>query len=136
MLALSGVLPARNRWLPERGERRRASDLAAHTTRWLACGVLVQVQDVCAASDDATPQRTAGDSDTTAAHRPMERGRDWLAPTAPASPDRLPPRQALASLPSRPHRAIPGVVQGSLSGAERSGQAQIAGQAPPQPGSR
>src|SRR5712691_9407181 len=105
MLAQSGVLPARNRWPPERGERRRVSDLAAHTMRSLAGGVLVQAQDVCAASDGATLLRRADGSGTTAAHRPMERGRDWPALTAPASPGRLPLRHARQLWP---HRVIPG----------------------------
>src|SRR6516164_896352 len=129
----SGALPAQNLWLPERGTRRLVSGLAAHTVRSLAGGVLVQVLDVCAANDGATLRRRAGDSDTTAAPRPVEPGRGWPALAAPASPGLRPLRR---TYPRRLHRAILQAVQVWKSLAKRSGRMQAGGSALPQSGSQ
>src|SRR5438105_13723042 len=99
MLARSGVLPARNRWLPERGERLRGSVHAARTTHWPFDGDARLDRVAHAASAGATSLRTAGDSGTTAAHHPGGAERDWPLPAAQASP-------APGARPSRPHRAI------------------------------
>src|SRR5437588_7324197 len=77
MLARSGVLPARNRWLPERGERLRVSVHAARTTHWPFDGDARLDRVAHAASAGATSLRTAGDSGTTAAHHPGGAERDW-----------------------------------------------------------
>src|SRR6266567_7860185 len=124
MPAQSGVLPARNRWLPEHGERRRSSSHAAHTRRWLSDGDPRLDRVACAANAGATSLRTTGDSDTTAAHRPEEAERDWPLPAAQASP------APLARL-SRPHRATHRAAPVWRSGAESVARLRVDGSALP-----
>src|SRR5579872_4891341 len=98
MLALPGVLPARNRELPERGERLRGSVHVARTMHWPFDGEVRLDRAAHAANVAATSLRTTGDSGTTAAHRPGGAERDWHLPAAQAS-------SAPRTRPSRPHRA-------------------------------